>query len=93
MKMDIRSSFSDQDHFLIMQGLQKREILTAEYRALLGVSIFFCFPVLIWIAFYNSILSAILVLCLIAIAIPIIQWTYRKPEEIHGVVPIVLFVL
>ena len=50
-------------------------------------------PVLVWLLLKGGFVGVLLMATLFGIAIPFIQWLYRKPEEVHGVMPVLMFIL
>lgn len=90
----IRASFvvryTDTERFWLIQGLAKRQLVISELVILFGIAIFAAIPTLGWIVSVNDYLHGLFILLFILLAQPVIYLIYTKPEDVHGVVPVVL---
>ena len=90
IKMDLKHHFAQDEKFWIAQGVRMNQLNQAEYIVLLFIALLAYLPSIFWILQINSMKNVGVIILLLTICIPIIQWFYRKPTEIHGVFPVIL---
>ncbi|WP_180146238.1 hypothetical protein [Acinetobacter sp. YH12052] len=93
IKMDLKSNFESAEQFWIIQGFTRWQLRKYEYCFLLIIGLMMSVPVLLWLLLKGGLVDVLLMVTLFGIAIPFIQWLYRKPEEVHGVMPVLMFIL
>ncbi|WP_180124670.1 hypothetical protein [Acinetobacter sp. YH12097] len=93
IKMDLKSNFESAERFWIIQGFTLWQLRKYEYCVLLIIGLVMSVLVLLWLLLKGGFVDVLLMATLFGIVIPFIQWLYRKSEEVHGVMPVLMFIL
>lgn len=62
----------------------------SEFMALWGIAFIATFPTWIWIVLRNGLISILFISGFMLLAVVLIQYIFKKPETVHGVVPLLL---
>ena len=77
--------------FLLCIGITKRQKQRSEVAVFLGITFFTCFPILIWVFLLHGFSKGLsIVSLLILLGVLIVYQIFKKPDDVHGVVPLVL---
>lgn len=93
IKTSLVTNYARTDRFWMSQGITKRQLVIPEIITLYGIALITLLPTWFWIIFENGFLHSTYILLFILFSVPMIRMIYKNPEDVHGVVPLVLALL
>ena len=90
IKITLVSTYTSTERFWNSQGISIQQQYMSEFLALCGITLIAAFPTWIWITFTNGMVKGLLISGFIFLAVALIQYIFKKPEHIHGVVSLLL---
>ena len=92
MKASLVNMYGATNRFWLNLGVSQKQWVFSEVIALSSVALFASLSTLFWIVFTYGLTKAVIICLFILLVIPIIRMIYTKPEDVHGIVPTVLFI-
>ncbi|WP_010116784.1 hypothetical protein [Acinetobacter sp. P8-3-8] len=90
IKISLASTYTSTERFWMSQGISTQQQYMSEFRALCGIAFIATFPTWIWITFTNGMVNSVFIGGFMLFAVALIQYIFKKPETVHGVVPLLL---
>ena len=90
IKISLASTYTSTERFWMSQGISTQQQYMSEFMALWGIAFIATFPTWIWIVLRNGLVSSLFISGFMLLAVVLIQYIFKKPETVHGVVPLLL---
>lgn len=90
IKISLASTYTSTERFWMSQGISTQQQYMSEFMALWGIAFIATFPTWIWIVLRNGLVSSLFISGFMLLAVALIQYIFKKPETVHGMVPLLL---
>lgn len=90
IKISLASTYTSTERFWNSQGISMQQQYKSEFMVLWGIAFIATFPTWIWITFTNGVMKSMLISGFMFFAVALIQYIFKKPKHIHGVVSLLL---
>lgn len=90
IKISLASTYTSTERFWMSQGISTQQQYMSEFMTLWGIAFIATFPTWIWIVLRNGLVSSLFISGFMLLAVALIQYIFKKPETVHGVVPLLL---
>ena len=90
IKIALASTYTTTERFWISQGISTQQQYMYEFLALCGIAWIAVFPTWVWTIFTNGMVNSVFIGGFMLFAVTLIQYIFKKPETVHGVVPLLL---